>query len=243
MSLTVAIAGLLMLQTPQAGPKPSELISKSLARYAAARTIVGTIKLTQAAAGQAGTITTTFQLQRPDKLYIRQVQEKVPPRVWLVTCDGKGFTYDLPVETEGRKPARLYEPMVRETGKLTVQDVYRATVASIGDRSAPLDIAVGHKEDLRFITGQWASLSYAGQSELRGVPCHKIKGLWREFPGGPIVGRFELFLDDQSLIRRYAIEQAIQVQPNQPPLQVVSVWDVDLKLDADVDPALFRLVR
>ncbi len=242
-SLSAAIAGLLMLQSPVSAPRPSELISKALARYAAAKTIVGTIKLTQAAAGRSGTITTTLQLQRPDKLFLRQVQDKVPPRVWLVTCDGTGFTYDLPIETEGQKPGRLYEPLVRETGKLSVQDVYRAAVASIGDRSAPLEIAIGHKEDLKFITGQWASLAYAGQVDLKGASCHKIRGQWREYPGGPIVGRFELFLDDQSLIRRYAVEQAIQVQPNQPAIQVVSVWDVDLKLDAEVDPSLFRLVR
>jgi hypothetical protein len=234
---------LLLQQSSTTPPKPSELISKALAKFAAAQTIVGTIRLTQAAAGQSGTIETTLQIQRPDKLFLRQVQKKTPPRVWLVTCDGRGFTYDAPVEVEGAKPLRLFESMNKETGRMTVQDVYRATVASIGDRSAPLDIAVGHKEDLRFVAGQWATLQLAGQAEVRGVACTKIHGLWREFPGGPAVGKFELFLDEQHLIRRYAIEQTLRLQPNQPPLQVVSVWDVDLQLDVPVDPGLFRLVR
>ncbi|MCX7800754.1 MAG: hypothetical protein N2109_10480 [Fimbriimonadales bacterium] len=238
------LGALLLLQNPTGGvPKPSELISRAMAKYAAAQTIVGTIRLTQAAAGQSGTIETTLQIQRPDRLFLRQVQNKTPAKVWLVTCDGRGFTYDAPVEAEGQKPLRLYESLNKETGRMTVQDVYRATVASIGDRSAPLDIAIGHKEDLRFVAGQWATLQLAGQTEVRGALCHKIRGLWREFPGGPAVGRFELYIDEQNLIRRYAIEQTIRLQPNQPPLQVVSVWDVDLRLDAAVDPALFRLVR
>lgn len=237
------LGAVLLLQNGNSGLKPSELVSRSFAKYSAAQTIVGTIRLTQAAGGQSGTIETTLQIQRPDRIFLRQIQNKSPVKVWLVTCDGRGFTYDAPVEAEGRKPFRLYESMNKETGRMTVQDVYRATVASIGDRSAPLDIAVAHKEDLRFVAGQWATLELAGQTEIRGVKCYRIRGLWREFPGGPTVGRFELYLDDQSLIRRYAIEQAIRLQANQPPLQVVSIWDVDLQLDVPVDPSLFRLVR
>lgn len=240
MIFTALIVGTVVAQNSET-PSPSKLISTMLAKYAAAKTVVGTIKLTQAAGSESGVIETSLQFERPGKLVIRQVQAKSPPRVWLVTCDGKHFSYDPPSKEEGARLPRLVESVKKDTGTMKLEDVYRASVLSLGDRSAPLDLVIGHREDLVFVTGQWATLTYGGKVKLGEADCHKIRGTWKEFPKGPAAGRFELWLDGNNEIRRYVVEQNVVVDANLAPLRVVSVWDVNLKIGGTPDESLFKV--
>lgn len=238
--IATLVFGFVMAQAP-AEPSPSKLVSAMLAKYAAAKTIVGTIKLTQTAGKESGSILTTFQFEKPAKLTIRQVQEKSPPRVWLVTSDGKHFSYPAP-DADIYPNSRLVENIAKDTGAMGLAEIYHASAMGLGDRSAPLDIAIGSKEDLKFIAGQWATLALGGKTKLGEIECQKIKGTWREVAGGAPMGRYELWLDAENNMKRYVVEQSVKLDPAQPAIRIVSVWDINLKIDGTPDQDLFKVV-
>src|SRR5690349_22569 len=91
--LTHALSLIVVTLTPQ-GDSAKELIQKMLARYHAAQTLTGTIKLTVKTEAGAASMDTWIQYERPSKLYIRQKKNSAnpdpeAPSSWLITSDGK----------------------------------------------------------------------------------------------------------------------------------------------------------
>lgn len=252
-----SLFALLVLASPQqeaAAPKPqkaSEIVGKMLARYSNLSSLTGTIKMQQAMRDVKITIDTYVQYQQPSLLYVSQVKTGKTMDKWLVTSDGKYFSYDTPETmktSRDRTYPRLVEPVDHGTSKLDYQLIYKASSASIGDRSAPLDIAINNIYDLQFLRGQWATLKLEGKKQLGDVEVNSITGSWRAYGTALDSGTFQMMITDDGDLKRYAIKQIFSLDtgvPNAtlPPTEIVTQWDVDLKPNGQPDTALFKLVR
>lgn len=225
----------------QDAPSAADLISKMIAKYNSAKTLKGTIVLRQGTATESGTLTTQFQFEMPSKLYIRQQKDFGDRKTWLITSDGKHFSYPAP-EVFGTDSKRLAEPINLASGKVMgIRDIYSAIVGSIGDRSAPLDIAISRTEDLQYLRGQWYTVRLDGITKVRESEAYSIIGQWKEY--GDAVnpsGRFQMVIGKDGDLMRYAVEQTLEISGQR--INVTSVWDVDLKVNVEVDQKLFKLV-
>ncbi len=225
-------------------PSPAQIVSKMIGRYNAAQTLSGKIQLTSMIKGQGGSLVTKVQFELPSKLYIRQEKLYGDGRIWLVTSDGKRFSYEPPPGLPPGKTQvnRLIEPINLKDGKsLTVRDVYAASVASIGDRSPVLDIAIGRKEDLEYLRFQWATLRYEGVTRYGDEEVHAISGDWREYGTAPVTGQFRMLINEAGDLRQYVISEKVNLE-TAGTQRLDSVWDVQLQVNGAVDPALFKLV-
>ncbi|HZH97804.1 MAG TPA: hypothetical protein VEX38_02430 [Fimbriimonadaceae bacterium] len=251
---TALIAAALSLSalSPQGGqaqqPSGSEIVGKMLAHYYGANTATGKIKLTQSMMNHSVVIETTLQFEKPSKLYIKQVQTgKSGQRTWLVTSDGKSFAYDPPSVVISRKPIRLMEAVQQNDKTLDVRDIYRAIVESLGDRSAPLDVVIGRREDLEFLQHQLATVRYAGRDKVGETEVNVITGDWREYGAAPVSGTYQMLITDAGELKRYARKETLAVAMGNgqslPPQDVLTVWDVDVQVNGKPDPALFKVVR
>ncbi len=240
----VALVAAVVL-APQGSPKGAELISKMFAYYNDAKTFAGTIQMTQAMMGQTTAYDTIVQFELPSKLFIKQVQ-KVTGRVYLVTSDGKQFSYDVPraLEESGiSKPReRLLENVVQGSLTHQVRDIYRVAVAGLPDRSMPLDVAIGQLGDLKFIRDQWATVKYDGTVDWNGEKAHSISGAWREYGEADVSSTYNLLLTSEGELLRYSIKDRLSA-PGQGPQDVVTTWLVRFEKNAKVDPTLFKVVR
>lgn len=228
-----------------AQPSPSALITRMLSFYSNAQTLTGNIRFTQTAQNTSVTIETVLQVERPSRLYIRQVLRSSEPATWLVVSDGKEFSYNTPSNLPGHvNLPRLVEKVSQNGETLDTRSIYKAGVTSIGDRSAPLDIAIGHPDDLKSLTYQWATLEYRGRRKLGDEEVDVIGGRWRPYGQAPANGEFEMYMLPTGELRRYAILESVSPQgANGAVFEVRSIWDVQIKVNGKPDPTLFRVVR
>ena len=242
------IASLVLTRQGENPVTAVSLISTAFARYAKAQSIVGQIQLTQTAAGTTLVTKTQLQMEQPNKLYLLQVRGGKTPRQWLVTSDGKQFSFDRPDNVLG--PKRFVENVhVQDTLRnvnLTNQDIYLATLQSLGDvaNNIILDIAFARTEDLRNILDQWPTFRLHGKVKLGETMVYAIVGDYREGKSEPVTGAFELYINDKGDIVRYVLKQTMkypQVSPE--PISVVSTWDSNLVLNGKPNPALFAVVK
>jgi hypothetical protein len=225
------------------------IISKMLARYAGASTLVGSIKYTVKAGNQTGSIDTVIQYERPKRLYIKQTTSVGQPRTWLVTSDGKLFSYDVPNDQYLASKSRLVEKMqgaLRSDGAVSnfdMTDVYKASVLSIGDRSAPLDIAIGKNEDLVYLKNQWATVKLVGKVPAGDREANHIVGNWRPYGRAKVAGTYEMFITDEGDLLRFVRHEMVAPDGGGVPIPVDSIWDVNLTVGGTPDPALFKIVK
>jgi hypothetical protein len=249
--LKIALIALALFAQQPATPQPGQLVSAMLAKYSAAQTLAGTVKLTVTAGGQSAALDSQVQFQRPNLFFLRQIQATPQRREWLVVADGKEFSYPMPVDLivdpseRLRESMRMVDRVTREVRLLDIRDVYAAASRSIKDRSAPLDIAVGRTEDLRFLSHQWATLRYVGRRELRGRTVHVVGGDWREYDTAPVNGAYEIWITDDHQIVRYVLQGDVApaASGQAQAFRTLGIWDVDFQIDAKPDPALFTLPR
>ncbi|HVL39076.1 MAG TPA: hypothetical protein VM328_06765, partial [Fimbriimonadaceae bacterium] len=198
------------------------------------------------------TVESLLQYERPSKIYLRQVRKSSDPFTYVLSSDGKHFTYDAPdsnlkfaKSNRDRIQESIEVPQADPTAapvRLNIGDMYAAAAFSLGDRSAPFDIAIGRIEDLRFLTGQWPALSYQGITELRGERVHVIHGHWR--PSDAVeraTGQFELYISETFDLRRYVVRERAQLAARSE-IAIVSDWSVNLLVGGKPDPNLFKLV-
>lgn len=242
--MSPVLALCLLAQAPPTAPEPTaaQLVSKMLARYAAAETLQGTIRLTQTAQGASLQIETQVQYRRSQKqLYIRQVRSGTSQRTWLVVCDGRIFAYDTPVDFDDKPGKRLYERVeVGPSLNLDFGGIYAATSGSLGDRSAPLDLAIGRLEDLKFRRAQWATLAF-GPDGPNGVRV--VRGDWREYGNAPPSGQYEMWITAAGDLVRYVQSESVTVPEARQTVSISSTWTVALDVGAKVDPSVFANPR
>jgi hypothetical protein len=221
------------------------LISKMLAYYSSAKTMTGTITQT-VKVGNASEVAlvTTLQFEKPSKLYLRQQKKAGNRRVWLTVSNGKEFSYNPPslglsIDDPNR---RLLEPVVENNVTKYVKDIYVAAASGLGDRSAPLDIAIGRNEDLRFLRDQWQTVEYKGTTDYEDLQVHVILGQWRQYGNVPASGQYRMFITDGGELKQFARSETLQNDAGQT-MPVFTTWDVKLVKNGKVDPALFAKVK
>lgn len=248
--LTQFIALLSVCTCPnQDAPTAKVLIEKMLARYHAAKTLTGQVKLTVSAEGGSATLNTTIQYERPNKLYLFQQKssgtpDAESPSKWLVTSDGRIFSYNVPNEKFLAAPGvRLVEPVSNPRAKIehTIATIYGAAGKSLGDRSTPLDIAIGGRGDLVYRIGQWATREVIGTKEIGGKTVYLVGGQYRPYAGSEVIGKYQMALTPDGDLLQYVDEQVVGVEGRNP-VKVHSQWDVQFTVDGKVDPALFKVI-
>lgn len=230
-------------------PTAKVLIEKMLARYHAAKTLTGQVKLTVSAQGGSASLNSTIQYERPAKFYLYQQKvsgtpDPESPSKWLVTSDGNLFSYNVPNDKFLAAPGvRLLEPVVNARARTqhTIATIYGAAGKSLGDRSMPLDVAIGGREDLTFRIGQWATREVVGTKEIGGKSAYLVAGDYRAYSGSPVLGKFQMAITAEGDLLQYVEEQHVGVE-GRDAVKVHSQWDVQFAVDGKVDPALFKVV-
>lgn len=245
MSITGLIAFSLLIQmgqSPEAKlPQAAPLVSKMLAKFSAAQEMVGAIVMTQSYEGHKYIVDTSVQFLKPYKLFIKQVSNRTPPEVWVASSTGTQISYDVqPHLKELVKTKRFLESQTEEHEVLKVGEVYHVVSRSIGDRSVPLDIAIGHIDDLKYIRNQWKTMSVKGTAVFNGQDVYEIVGDWRPHLTAGVRGKYAMLIDKNNELKQYSITEMFALGKSEPK-PITTVWDVDLKIDAKSDPALYRI--
>jgi hypothetical protein len=250
--LTCAIALCSLVVAPTQAPTAKQLIEKMLLRYHGAQTLTGTVKLTVSTSAGSASMETAMQYERPSKLYLLQQKTSAnpdpdQPARWLVTSDGKMFSYQIPNDRYHTAPGlRLVEPVENPRVKVKhdIASIYAASSKSIGDRSMPLDIAIAAPDDLRYRRAQWATYVVNGEKEIAGKKAYLVGGDFRQYAGAPVSGRYQMAITDTGDILQYGEETNISVGEGAQAqtIKVSSQWDVNLNVNGKVDPALFKVI-
>lgn len=239
----ISMVAYLAMATQGESPSPAKLLGTMFSRYYSAKSLVGTIVLTQTVGSESGRIDSELQFERPNKLFIKQQMRTASGTIWIVTCDGKHFSYNKPRDTNSISIStgnRLVESIQTKEGKLDLGGVYAATTKSLGDRSAPLDIAISRKEDLAFLKLQWATLRNSGSTTIDGTTYWKVDGDWREYGEARVSGTFAMLVSEAGDLKSYAIRESLVVNGQTVPM--LSHWEVQLSVDATPNQALFKVV-
>jgi len=228
-------------------PTAASVVSKMFAYYAGAHSMMGTIRMTQAAAGHQMTLDTTLAYSAPNKLLIKHVRNSTDPATWVVTSDGKIFTYDPPNPRRFSTEKALGRYMEAVAPKEDFRDMYRGASLSLGEKDLPEDLAIAGKKELAEIRDTIADLQYDSLQKLNGEDVHVLTGGWRADLNTPPSATFQMFVTDDGQLRRYARREifAAQTPSGQsiPPQEILTVWDVKLQKDAGVEDGLFTVVR
>ena len=235
-------------QSPQSA---TALISKMFKLYADATSLTGTIHMKQAMGSTAISLDTDIAFQSPNKIFLKQVLKSTEPKSWLVTSDGNAFTYDVPNKDRfvNHPPTnRLMEAVTPAPGRsLSYRETYRAASFSLGDRSLPEDLAIAGTDELQAIRDQIASVEFTGTQKLGDLTVNVLSGDWREYGRAPVSAKFQMYLTEDGQLKRYARREILSVDLKNgtalPPAEVITIWDVDLKINAKPDESLFAVVR
>ncbi len=208
--------------------------------------MAGTIRASALVGNESATVETVFQFDKPSFVYIRQVSSSKDSRVCVVASDGKRFSYDVPAYLPSSKPGedRLLEAVNQNGDILTCQEIYAASTASLKDRNMPLDLAFSRSTDLKFRRGQWATHLYLGEDKVRGIDAHVVGGDLREYATAAVGGGYKMWITDAGDLLRYEEDLTISLgkpRPGVPPQQVATIWDVDIKLNAETNKSLYVL--
>lgn len=216
------------------------LISKAMARYYDAASVSGELHLTQTAKNVQLKIDTTLQFDRPSQIVIQQVRGGSTPKRMSLVSDGRMFAYDRPEGTYGQD--RFVEEVTQKGYTQTYRDLYAASSRALVDRSPILDLIIGRREDLKVLQAKWGAKKVTGKTTLRGIEGFVIEGAYHDLPGAPATGQFQMVVTEQGDILRYSNTQRLRVpdQTNET-IQILSVWDVDVKVNEKTDPTRYRL--
>jgi hypothetical protein len=235
------------------GPPTSgaALISRMFAYYSSTSTLTGSIKMVQKAQDRQVTLDTDMAYEGPSKLYVKQVlHADKDSRTWMVTSDGKEFTYDYPNEvrlhSSKPEPGRLEEPVLAYGETQTFQQIFRAAMRSLGDVSLPELVAIGGKINFDAVKQMIATIEMGGTASVGGETVYIVKGMWRTTDKGQPQAKYEMDITAEGKLKRYVQDEIISIaekgQPKMTPQEVLTTWDLDLHVNAKPDEALFKIV-
>lgn len=265
------INGLLIAMTmaaPQGEITGDEIISKALAKYAAATTFTGAFKMIQTAQNKQVTIDTKIAAEKPNKIYISQTSDTVEPKNWLVAGDGTKFVYDSPwrpgsVFTRQRiaEPLTFVDKADGQPKVLKLNDILIATKRSLGDAISPfLEFSLQSPESmnsLRVFVKRLAKIKKGADKALEdGTQAYSVTGLI-QFGVADMaqkgitvnddysaVGKFEMLFSKDYDLREVKINEtmAISVPDSNLPVQVsvVTRWVGKIDLGGKPDQSLFN---
>jgi hypothetical protein len=242
-----AIALVALAQGGQGGAtqvNPGMIISQMIKKYNEATTLVGTILLKVEIAGQSTAVRTELQYEKPAKLYIKQSSGGRTSRTWYVTSDGKEFSYPTPYRPLlNDKQQQGSEPVSRPDGsRQDIRTIYSAAVEGLGDKSLPLDVAIGRQSDLVLLRDQLASAEYQGVRLVAGVEAHIISGKWRSNATAHTTGIYTMAISKTDDLLYYAISEYMMLDKGAQH-ELMTEWTVDFKVNVPVDQRLFKVVK
>lgn len=259
MSALFLVASIVLGQDAQQ-VKGGDVISKMLAYYHDAKTIAGTITMSQHSGSREASVLTELQFQGPASLYIRQsLRASYGTDQYLVTSDGKTFSYDLPdgvpYKDRGIQGGLRVVETCNPGRPLGVRDIFTATSSWLIDRSTPLDLIIGAADDLRFRNAQWVTADIVGRTNLGSTAVTVVGGQWRDYPQYttkqgrkipvPPSATYQMFIDDEHRLLRYTEKTNVGATINNQQVvqSVETIWDVNVVKDGPVKPELFKVVR
>jgi hypothetical protein len=261
MTFVLSAAIVLSQDAQPAAPTPQALISQMVSKYAKAPTLNGAIEAEILVKGERVRVSTEVSYVRPNRLAIRQAESFKGTRNYLVVSDGVGFVYSNPVEDLRKREPLLYEPAVRTNPprpennfqrtleSLTIGDIYVAGSQSLADRSVPLDLAIGRREDLEFLQGQLVEVKDGGDVVFNGQRARRIFGPWRPFAqAAHALAQYELFITPEADLVGYRMTENFRVKgegrnAREVDVQMVSTWKVAFQVGAPIEGSRFRLPR
>jgi hypothetical protein len=214
-----------------------------LAHYAGAKSLSGTIRMSQEAKGHMITTDTELQFTRPNKIYLKQSEHSSQGRTFLLTSDGKTFSYDKPAGQYG--PPRFEEPTWTQYKTLDLGDIYTATLDSIVDPNHLLNVAIGRRGDLERFVSQLASYRIASFAKAGSDTLYQIVGKYSLGPKVDATADFEMEVTENGDFRKFMIRQLYGVpnHPEMPPIPVTTTWESTLHVDGSIDTSLFKTVK
>lgn len=268
--MTALFAAIMLAGTKAQAPSSSEIISKVLAKYAAANSGTAEILMNQTGGTKKLSIKTELQFERPSKLYIHQSSETLAPGDWLIVSDGNNFGYDAPFSGQRK---RLFEPVASADpvngGKrvLKTQAIFVAGKRSLGDTTNPfLEFLTQSEGDTASIKGFMVRLfkiNAATEKTIDGNAVWSIGGLMgfgtpamtpdgkqaidktSGYPMFESAGRFEIQISkDYDLVAFKTVEQINATDPanNLPTnFNVITTWTGKAKLNEIANPSLFTV--
>jgi len=75
------------------------------------------------------------------------------------------------------------------------------------------------------------------------VPAHVIGGDWRQYADAPVSGKYQVVITNDGELVRYVRKETVAGPPGVAPIDVTTIWDVDLKLNGKVDPSYFKFTK
>jgi hypothetical protein len=246
-------AALLAAQDTAELPSIGSLMTKMMTKYSQAESLVGKVEAEVRVKGERVRVKTEIQYQRPNLIYIMQVQEYKAREEFFVVSDGQKFQYTNPLDHLRKRDPFLIETAVQErqevddVGKVSTRirplgigSIYAAGSLSLADRSIPLDMAIGRTEDLQYFRGQLATFKDGGMVEFAGKKARKIHGDWRPFADAANnLATYELYITPEGDFVGYRLSEIYSM--NKQVVPMVSTWVSDFKPGAEVDRDLFKL--
>ncbi|MBS1721651.1 MAG: hypothetical protein JSS66_01455 [Armatimonadetes bacterium] len=223
-------------------PTAGTVISKMIARYHDAKTLSGDCNTTLKVGARQINIAAKFQVERPKKIYLRQIVDGVA-MPYIVTSDGKEFSYNKPIGLEDHRgdKLRLTEPV----GDKSLGDIYRDVSESVVERSPILDLVVSDMRDLQLFRDQLTSMKLMGEIDLNGQKVYKIVGRWRLNSKSETNADFGIYITADGDLKRYALSQEAELGdgPVKEKVTVSRLYDVDIKVNSDLDQKLFAVLK
>jgi len=244
--LSVFVAAAILAQQPVADITSKEVVSKMLAKYYNAKTVVGTIQMRQSVLGHTLIVDTSLQLSKPDKLYIYQKNggAGVKPRMGYVVCDGTYFEYSAPksasvVETTGVK---IVEERFQKGKDLQLYEILGIGSKSLIDRGTPIDLAVAGAVDIRYANDQWANLDPLKEIAVDGNTAYHVTGDLRAFRDAPVTGKYEMVISREWDLLKFVRHESIMDPRTKTPVAIDTIYDIRFEVNGKPDPKLFIVV-
>ena len=231
----------------QARPKPADLVSKMMDHYSQASTLSGKLSYVQTAAGYTAKGETIVQFERPNKLYVFQTFSGTDSPKARIVSDGKRFLYSVPqaARTQSLGVEVPYQELAENVQQgnqvLNLGDIYNIGGSGLIIKPAPLDIAIGRLADLKMLRSQIVSVDDQGDDTVNGQAAHLVGGDWREYDAAPPSAKYQMAITDAGDLLRYSMtEKVADPSGKMAPIDVVTTWTVDLKVNGQVDQSLFK---
>lgn len=225
------------------------LLGEVWARYAAAPSLDGTLRTHIFENGrQISTIDTrlSFVREGAGRIFIKQEYWKLSDPAgtreeYLVTGDGQYLSYNMPFQTFNREEHQ-HRRLTEEIGgtDASVGGQYAIVVNSIKDRSVPLDIAIGRDADLEVLKKTWGEIRLV-EDATAPDGAKVIVGKFALYPESGYIGDFRMVVSEQNDLLMYETQLVWLIEGMHIPVR--TVYEVDLKVGANIPPERFKVIR
>lgn len=212
--------------------RPNEVISMMIRRYSVQDKLSADLKFTQRTAGVATPFiaTTVIQLDRPERIYIRQSNNR-DGFVATAIADGKWVTY---------RPLFDEKQVFERQGQSVGVDVWRFANRAYYGRTPVMDVMFSLREHLQVVVPQWASMSFGTSSGKDQAGNWVITGDWRPYGRALVTGRYTMVISPEGEFLRFTQVERV-AGPDKRVHEITSTTEATTRFGKIDDPSLFRV--